>query len=202
MNPYENAIGASIAANDKDVRVRRMQNIAFAVFLLSCAVDLTFRILKAAQLLPPSNYAYYVTMGGVTIWGFLLMYALASNLSSDFFAASQIMLELFFPVAVPVIMYLGTDNIDDYLSIYYLSMLISATSVYTWAMLLHNSRFRGWKKLWTAALPLTTIMNFIQYWNFVGRVEGRDQIMHVDFYRNPWCLTIMIILILVMPIGY
>lgn len=202
MNPSENAIEASVSVSDRHAKVRKAQNLAFGAFILFCAIDIVFRILKATNVLPPSNSAYYVAMGCVSLVGYIILYTISSNLSSDFFAAGQLMLELFFPVAVPVVLYLGTDNAEDYLAIYYLSMLICAASLYNWSMLLNNNKFSRRQRAWIMILPMISVFNFIQYWNFLGRMEGRDQLLHVNFYDNLWCLLVMVLLVMAMTMGY
>ncbi|MCM1452341.1 MAG: hypothetical protein NC102_08775 [Clostridium sp.] len=192
----------SPASAVKDSRLRRTQTIAFAAFILFCLIDVMFIALKSANVVSPANNTYRVAMCCASILGYVALYPISSNLPSDFFAAGQIMLELFYPLTVPVAMYLGTESIEDYLTMYYVSMLICVLSIYNWSMFLSNSRF-SWRQLrWILILPMVAVFNLVQSWNFIGRMEGREQWLHVDFYHNFVCMAILLALILAMPMGY
>lgn len=202
MEEIRNSIGAAFSASARPARLRRTQTLAFAVFILFCAIDITFITLKAADVVSPANSAYRVAMCSVSLLGYLILYSISSNLASDFFAAGQIMLELFFPLAAPVVLFLGVERIEDYLSMYYLGMLVCGMSIYNWSMLINNCRFSRRQLAWILTLPLVAVFNFVQYWNFIGRVEGREQWLHVDFYHNFWCMAILLALTMAMPMGY
>lgn len=203
MNTLGNIIDTpALAADNAQSRVKRMQTMAFVAFILFCAIDLTFRLLKGTHVLTTADSVYYIAMGCVSIAGYLMLYPLSSNLSSDFFAAGQIMFELFFPVAMPMIFYIGSDNVEDFVAIYYLSMLMCVASVYNWSMLLNNNKFTAWERTWIMVLPLASILRFTQYWHFVGSIEGRTQMLHFDFFNNAWCLSTMTVLIALMPLGF
>lgn len=202
MEEIRKAINAGPYPSNRSERLRRMQNIAFVAFMVFCAIDIVFVALKSADVVSPANSAYRVAMCSVSICGYLMLYPLASNLASDFFAAGQIMLEVFFPLAVPIMMYMGSDRVDDYLAMYYVSMLVSGVSIYNWSMLLNNNRFSRKQLMWILTLPLVSVFNLVQYWNFIGRVEGREQWLHVDFYHNFACMGVLLPLLLAMPMGY
>lgn len=202
MEEIRKAINAPSYVSDRPARLRRMQTIAFIAFMIFCVIDIIFIALKSADVVSPANYAYKVAMCTVSFFGYLMLYPLASNLASDFFAAGQIMLEIFFPVAVPIMLYLGSDRVDDYLSMYYVSMLVSAVGIYNWSMLLNNTRFSRKQLMWILTLPMISVFNLVQNWNFVGKMEGREQLLHVDFYHNIVCMSILLILVLAMPMGY
>ncbi len=202
MNAIDNILEAPAIVSNARSRVRKMQTLAFAAFTLLCAVDFVFRILKGAHVLAASDYIYYIVVGCVSICGYLSLYSLSSNLSSDFFSAGQIMFELFFPVAMPMIFYLGSENVEDFVAIYYLCMLMCVASIYNWSMLLNNNAFTRWERSWIMLLPMASVLRFAQFWHFAGSVEGRAQLVQADIFSNAWCLSAMNLLTLLMPIGF
>lgn len=189
--------------SDIDVRkIARLQNLCGATFIIMHAFGFVLRLLQYNDILP-YDYAFgNLVLGVLGLLGFILLSRLSSSIAGDFFTGCQIGMKAFFAVALPMLVLYFSDDSDLYEPVFWLCIGFSVLSVYFWAMLLYNVKFRVCDKVWIVLLPLMNIYNICHYFNCLSRVNDTSRPFEGAFYDIDAMMILRLCLIPIMAIGY
>lgn len=192
----------STYSQPEQTRVTRAQNVCGGVFVFLYTLNFVFRLLQYNEILPYGTIWINITLGVLGVVAFTLLNNTASTMAAEFFAVSQIGLEVFFSVALPVLSAYFDDESDFYEPVFWLSIVFCVLSLYFWSMLFKNSKFSVADKMWIYLLPLLNVYNIAHYFNCISRIHDRDAVFRGAFYDNDAMMILRLCLLPLMAIGY
>lgn len=191
-----------ISASAQNDRIRNLQNISGGLFVLLYSLIFVIRILQYYGIVPYGMIWLNIATGALGLAGFILLSKLSSSMASDFYAASQIGFDVFFSVAIPVLIMFFDEDTDFYVPVLLLCIAFRILAIYFWSVLLNNNRFRLRDKPWIVMMPLMCVFHICHYFNCISRVYDTDTIVVGPFYDNDFMMALYLCLTIPMAVGY
>lgn len=146
---------------------------------------------------------YYMLPSSICeVAAYILLYSLASNLASEIFAMAQAAVEIFFAIALPLMLtHVGEmQSLDKW--IYVTLVVFCVLSLYFWVVLLNNNKFSRRDLWWIMLLPLLQALEICVYISYLKHIQT------ITDYDNPaFCVpdnlrVIKICLVLLLPASW
>lgn len=146
-------------------QIKKRQGIAGSAFLLAVSADVIVRILKAAGVIDELMSWYIIPVAMMSVFGFGILYSLASNSIAEIFALCQGVIVAFFSLLATFVIYSENNRRDD---VYTPILLVSCIgfvllSMYMHTVLLSSGNFKPSSLRWIALVPLSYLGDVCRY---------------------------------------
>lgn len=146
-------------------QIKRRQDIAGGTFVLVVVIDVIVRVLKFADVIDDLMSWYLVPVGMLAVFGFYMLYSIASTSIAEIFAVCQGVIVAFFSLLATFVIYAELDRYD---SVYTPVLLVSCIgfvmlSMYMHTVLLSSGKFSQDALMWVAMVPLPYLGDVCRY---------------------------------------
>lgn len=194
---------ASYDRTSKKIKnVRMVQDICGSVFIVMFTSQFIFQLLIYIGVLNSQDSWYAYVVGILSVIGFVMLYKLASNLSSDVFALCMVGFELFFSIGRPFLLSLLYGEKEYFSIIFMICALFSVLALYFWSVLFMNSKFQRYQWFFILVLPLSFVLNVVDYAGYLSLFENINTISSAIILNGSAVHLLRMILVVFLPIGY
>lgn len=146
-------------------QIKKRQNAAGSAFLLAVVADVIVRMLKEAGVIDPLMSWYLIPVCLMSVFGFCLLYSIASNSIAEIFAVCQGVIVAFFSLLATFVIYSEYKMTED---VYTPILLVACIgfmllSMYMHTVLLNSGKFDLSSLRWIALVPLSYLGDVCRY---------------------------------------
>lgn len=147
-------------------QIKKRQDIAGGTFVFVVVIDVIVRLLKLVNVVDELMSWYIVPVGVMAVFGFYLLYSIASNSTAEIFAVCQGVIVAFFSLLATFVIYAEINSRDSLntptLLMACMGFLI--LSMYIHTVLLSSGKFSMASLQWIALVPLPYVGDVCRYY--------------------------------------
>ncbi|MDE7375568.1 MAG: hypothetical protein K2N16_01835 [Muribaculaceae bacterium] len=177
------------------------QNICGCIGILMCLFLLCYHTGRIFNLFDPTVY-YMLPSSVCEVVAYIVLFSLASNIASEIFSVAQIAVEIFFAIALPLMLtHVGEmQSLDKWIFVTFVTFCM--LSLYFWVVLFNNNKFHRRDLWWIMLLPLLQALEMCIYLSYLSHIKTVT-----DFDNPAFCVPdnlriVKICLVLLLPVSW
>lgn len=177
------------------------QNVCGCFGILMCLFLLCYHTGRIFNLFDATVY-YMIPSSVCEVAAYILLYALAANLASEIFAMAQAAVEIFFALALPLMLTHAGEmqSLDKWIFVTLVAFCM--LSLYFWVVLLNNNKFTRRDLWWIMLLPLLQALEMCIYLSYLSHIKTVTDLDNPAFCVPDNLRVIKICLVLLLPTSW